>query len=74
MDTEGGFVLAAVVEPTVRKPGSWTAHGLVKARDVTEPVETVLAGDSFETPQVAHVAAIEAARQIAATLAQGPSR
>lgn len=73
MDTEGGFVLAAVVEPTARKPGKWTAHGLVQLPDVTDPIETVLAGDSFETPQVAHVAAIEAARQVAATLVQDPS-
>lgn len=70
MYTEGDFSLVAVVEPTTHKPGKWTAHGLIRVRDVAEPVETVLAGDSFETQEVAQVAAIEAARQVAATLVQ----
>lgn len=70
MDTEGSFSLVAVVEPTTDKPGKWTAHGRVHVGDAVDPVETVLAGDSFETREVAHVAAIEAARQVAATRAQ----
>ena len=67
METEGRYSLAATVTPTADKPGRWTGAGALYAAGAAAPVETVLAGDNFETPQVAEVAAIEAARQVAAT-------
>jgi len=70
MHTEGRYTLDAAVTPTAGKPGRWTAAGILRLPDSDVPVETVLAGDSFETPQVAEVAAIEAARQVAMT--RGP--
>lgn len=73
MDTEGNFLLVAEVAPTADKPGRWTAYGLVRLRDAVEPVERILAGDSFETRQVAQVAAIEAARQLASTRVPAPA-
>lgn len=67
METEGRYVLSATVTPTADKPGRWTAAGALHLDGASDPVETVLAGDTFETPQVAEVAAIEAARQVALT-------
>ncbi|MDR7192389.1 hypothetical protein [Luteimonas terrae] len=67
MDTEGRYSLAALVSPTAHKAGRWTGQGALYLAGMREPVETVLAGDNFETPQVAEVAAIEAARQVAST-------
>ena len=72
MDTEGRYVIAARVTPTAGKPGRWTAEGALYVTGAVEPAETVLAGDNFATPQVAEVAAIEAARQIAATRDASP--
>ncbi|MDR6992922.1 hypothetical protein [Luteimonas sp. 3794] len=67
METEGRYALAAIVTPTAHKAGRWTAQGALYVAGSDAPVETVLAGDNFETPQVAEVAAIEAARQVAST-------
>ncbi|MFL6586384.1 MAG: hypothetical protein ACJ8GV_05810 [Luteimonas sp.] len=67
MELEGRYALTALVTPTVGKPGRFTGQGGLHLDGDPTPVETVLAGDNFETPEVAEVAAIEAARQVAAT-------
>ncbi|MCD9095664.1 hypothetical protein LU699_05340 [Luteimonas fraxinea] len=72
MNTEGRYSIAATVTPTADKPGKWTAEGALYVAGSDAPIETVLAGDSFETPQVAEVAGIEAARQVASTRDDAP--
>jgi len=72
MDTEGRYSISATVTPTADKPGKWTGEGALYLTGSDAPIETVLAGDSFETPQVAEVAAIEAARQVASTRDDAP--
>jgi len=72
MDTEGRYAITARVTPTADKPGKWTAQGELHVAGSDAPIDTVLAGDSFETPQVAEVAAIEAARQVASTRDDAP--
>lgn len=65
MDTEGRYSLVATVKPAADKPGLWAAEGALYITGAVDPVETVLAGDTFETREVAEAAAIEAARQVA---------
>ncbi|MCD9124246.1 hypothetical protein [Luteimonas fraxinea] len=72
MDIEGRYSLSALVTPTADKPGRWTAKGVLHVEGAATPIETALAGDSFDTPQVAEVAAIEAARQVASTRDDAP--
>lgn len=72
MDTEGRYSLVATVTATPDKPGRWTGEGALYVAGSDHPLDTVLAGDNFETPQVAEVAAIEAARQVASTRDDAP--
>ncbi|TDK30691.1 hypothetical protein [Luteimonas terrae] len=71
MQTEGTYQLVAVVGRSTRQPDLWQSEGFVHAPGDIDPVATVFAGDTFETCAVANAAGIEAARQLAMTLAPG---
>ena len=74
MESEGNFRLVAVVGQSATKPNKWHAAGYVHAAGENEALETIKAGDGFETRYDAHRAGIDAARDLAKTLRPDDSR
>lgn len=73
METEGSFRLVSVVGRSAGKPNRWQSAGYVHAGDELKALETVAAGDEFETHKEAVEAAISAARHIAIGLSSDDS-
>lgn len=73
MDTEGEFILIAVVGRTVNDQGTWHSTAFIHARGEDEALERIPAGSDYETRSDAHDGAIAVARFHAKMLPPGDS-